>query len=514
MDPEEKKKYIQECLKKGILVSPELLENLEKPDFDTDKILVADQNTSQLLKSNSINFEELEKMKAKSQQINNSDNYNEIVNNIGNKEEEKIEEKDDSIVKIVANYTTKPQKRTIQDAIMYFNTRFRLVEGILKQRRDLQSTISLGRLKNKNDPEEVAVVGMVLDKRETKNKNLAISLEDSTGTITAIINQNKMDLFNEGSDLVPDEVVGMTGTAKNGFLFVNNIYLPDVPLHKELKKSPNEGYCAFLSDIHVGSKQFLKEDFERFLEWVNGKIGNDVNKEIAKKLKYIIITGDVVDGVGVYIDQNEELTIEDVGEQYNQLAEYLKQIPSHIKIIISPGNHDAVQISEPQPPLGSGYSQALSKIPNVINVSNPGIVNIDSTEDFPGFDIVLYHGYSFDYYIAEVDSIRQNGGYDRPDLIMKFLLRRRHLGPTHTSTLHMHLKDNDPLFLKEVPDILAVGHVHRTGVSTYRNVTMICGSCWQGMTPFQERMGHNPQPSRVPVMNLQTREMKILRFGK
>ena len=32
-------------------------------------------------------------------------------------------------------------------------------------------------------------------------------------------------------------------------------------------------------------------------------------------------------------------------------------------------------------------------------------------------------------------------------------------------------------------------------------------------TSFQEKVGHHPEPSRVPIVNLKTREMKILKFG-
>jgi DNA polymerase II small subunit len=80
--------------------------------------------------------------------------------------------------------------------------------------------------------------------------------------------------------------------------------------------------------------------------------------------------------------------------------------------------------------------------------------------------------------------------------------------------LYVPYADHDPLIVSKIPDIFATGHLHKTSVSTYRNVTLICGSCWQGKTAFQEKVGHNPEPGRVPLVNLQTREMRILRFGE
>lgn len=114
--------------------------------------------------------------------------------------------------------------------------------------------------------------------------------------------------------------------------------------------------------------------------------------------------------------------------------------------------------------------------------------------------------------MANVDSIRNNGGYDRGDLIMKFLLKKRHLAPTHTSTLYVP-QDSDDLVIKNVPDIFVTGHIHKSIAANYRNITLISGSCWQSKTSFQEKVGHNPEPSRVPIVNLKTREVKILRFG-
>ncbi|MEK6920300.1 MAG: DNA polymerase II small subunit, partial [Nanoarchaeota archaeon] len=219
------------------------------------------------------------------------------------------------------------------------------------------------------------------------------------------------------------------------------------------------------------------------------------------------------DGVGIYPGQENDLEILDIYEQYKTCAELLHKIPKHIKIIIGPGNHDAMRLAEPQLPFYEDIAKPLYELTNAIIVSNPAIVNIGVQEGFPGINVLMYHGYSFDYYIANVDEIRNNGGYDRADLVMKFLLQRRHLAPTHASCLYIPFADDDPMVIGKVPDIFATGHLHKTSVSSYRNITLICGSCWQGKTAFQEKMGHNPEPARVPIVNLQTREVKILRFG-
>jgi DNA polymerase II small subunit len=147
-------------------------------------------------------------------------------------------------------------------------------------------------------------------------------------------------------------------------------------------------------------------------------------------------------------------------------------------------------------------------------ISNPSTVNLLKSKDFSGFNFLLYHGASLLYYGDHVESIRMKGGMDRADLIMQFLLQRRHLAPSHTSALYTPNPEKDPLIIDTVPDFFLTGHLHKTNVSTYKNVTLISGSCWQAKTSFMEKMGIHPEPSRVPIINLGTREVKIMRFGK
>ena len=171
-----------------------------------------------------------------------------------------------------------------------------------------------------------------------------------------------------------------------------------------------------------------------------------------------------------------------------------------------------MHIAEPQEVFYPDYAPDLMEMPNVIVVSNPGMVNIGKTKEFSGFDVLMYHGYSFDYYVSNVESIRNNGGYHRADLIMKFLLQRRHLAPSFKSTPYYPGFDEDPLLIKKIPDFFLTGHIHYSKVANYKGVTMICGSCWQDKTDFQEKLGHDPEPGRVPVVNLKTRDVKILKF--
>lgn len=423
-----------------------------------------------------------------------------------------VMEKPQAVVHYEDTYQDLYKKREVQDFVKYFKVRYKKIEKILQGRYELASLTSIIRILAKKDRESVAFVGLVYEKTVTKNGNIMLTLEDPTGSIRVLINQNRKEIFPIAKDIVLDEVIGITGICGDKIVFVNSLFLPDIPLTKELKKCEDEVYVAFLSDIHVGSTDFLDERFQKFIDWTNGKVGNEEQKRMAEKLLYVIIAGDLIEGVGIYPNQYDDLAIKDINDQYKEAIRFLKQIPPHIKVIFCSGNHDAMRVQEPQLPPYQEFAQALYELPHIVLVNNPSVVNIHSSPTFSGFDVLLYHGYSFDYYARNVESIRVAGGYDSPESIMKFLLQRRHLAPAHGSTLYIPNPLTDPLVIDKIPDFFVTGHIHYSAVKNYRNITMICGSCFQGKTDFQEKVGHNPQPGKVPVVNLQTRNIKILNF--
>jgi DNA polymerase II small subunit len=416
-------------------------------------------------------------------------------------------------VEVTLTYNNIPHKYGIQDFANFFHSRYRFLEALLRNRQELQHTLTINRLLDKKERESAAIIGLVQDVAETKTGNILLTLEDPTGSIKVLISKSKKELFADGKDIVLDEVIGIAGMAGDRFLFADKVIWPDVPITHEFKKGPEDEYALFLSDIHVGSKLFLREEFKKFIQWVRGEVGNDQQRETAKKVKYIFIAGDVVDGVGIYPSQEEELELTDIKDQYADFCELIREIPLDKQIIICPGNHDSVHLAEPQPAFYQEFSPGMFDVPNVTLVSNPSMITIGKTDDFSGFDVLMYHGYSFDYYVANVESIRMNGGYHRADLIMKFLLKRRHLAPSFKSTPYYPSHKEDPLLIRTIPDFLVTGHIHYCSVANYKGITTISGSCWQDKTTFQEKLGHEPEPARVPIVNLKTREIKILRFG-
>lgn len=418
-------------------------------------------------------------------------------------------------VKIVRSHVSEIKKREVAHFVSYFKNRFDKVRDILLGHVELTNAISIKRVLEKKAKEKVAFIGMVREKAVTKKGNIILELEEPSGkTIKVVVNKERKELVESIMKVVYDEVIGITGSVGEGIFFANSIIFPDIPLGKELKKLPDNYFTAFISDIHVGSKMFLADEFDRLVGWINGEVGTPEQKDIAKRIKYLFVVGDIVDGVGIYPEQDKELTIKDIYEQYNEAARQFSRMRPDLQLIMCGGNHDAMRLAEPQPLLDKRYAKALYELPNITMVNNPAVVNIHSSQNFPGFDVLMYHGYSYDYYVANVDELRNSGGYDRADLIMKFLLQKRHLSPSHGSTLYLPDTQTDPLVIDMVPDIFVSGHIHKANTGQYRNISTISSSCWQAKTIFQERVGHKPEPARVPVVDLKTRQIKMMRFGE
>jgi DNA polymerase II small subunit len=222
----------------------------------------------------------------------------------------------------------------------------------------------------------------------------------------------------------------------------------------------------------------------------------------------LFLLGDNIDGVGIYQGQDKDLNIKSCFGQYNKLEEILKKIRKDVKIIIIPGQHDAVWVGEQQFKILKKWAPGLQSMENVILAKNPSLVEISE-----GFKVLIYHGAGINRFIDYITRIRTGFGHKNPVEVSIEMLKRRHLSPTHGLFDYVPDKNNDEMVIKEVPDIFVTGDQHRAGVKTYNNILVISTSCFQEKTAFEEKVGNVPIPARVPLLNLKTREIKILDFS-
>lgn len=396
-------------------------------------------------------------------------------------------------------------KIDVQDFVKFFRNRFLEMKKILQNHSELDNLVSINKIFGNRHG--ISIIGMVCNKSTTKNKNIIFEVEDFTGKIKVIINKEKKDLYEKAEEICLDSVLGFKGSGNGEIFFVNDFIFPEANL-TEKKKSPEEEYALFLGDLHLGSKRFFKQSFLKFIDYLNG---NFPNTPEVYKIKYLFLIGDLVTGIGNYPNQEEDLEIGSLEEQFSLLANLLGKIRKDIKIILSPGNHDGVRLMEPQPPFDEKYAWPIYNLENVIITPNPCFLNFGSKENFDGFNILTYHGFSFPYYANSIQKLIQKKAMNCPEEIMKYLLKNRHLAPTHTSTQYFP-SEEDNLLIKEVPDIFVSAHTHKSGVSVYNNILIISVSCWEAMTSYQEKFGNEPDHCKVPMLNLKTRAVKILDF--
>ena len=213
----------------------------------------------------------------------------------------------------------------------------------------------------------------------------------------------------------------------------------------------------------------------------------------------MVLSGDVVDGIGVYPGQDQNLNITDVYEQYEFCARSLDNLPEHITPIILPGNHDAVRPAEPQPVLEPLIQQ---KFNSTIHVGNPCRMELS------GIDVLSYHGKSIDDMVPRMKNVT----YEAPAEAMKEMLKKRHLAPMWGERNALSPEEEDQMTIIKKPDIFVTGHTHAHQQEWYRGTQLIVSSTWQGQSDFMRMLGYKPKMGYLSVYNIQNRESKAIQF--
>lgn len=399
-------------------------------------------------------------------------------------------------VEVLTEIEREKEERDVEDFVSFYNDRYETIKKLLLRRRDLQSAVSISRLDDMSERDEASIVGIVRDKYRTSKGKFIVYLEDPTGEFKALVEED------EGANIVQDEVIGVSGSLGDDIIFADSVVWPDLPLPTETPSTEEEVYAVFLSDLHIGSKDTLEERLQDFVDWLNA--GNS----FSQKIKYLFVVGDAVEGVGTYPGQEADLKTPNIYRQYEMFEEFILDIRDDVEIIICPGNHDMVRLAEPQPPIPEEACPRLHEEENVHMVPNPAYVNVHGHEG--GVKVLMYHGMSFDGHVDALPHLRENA-YEEPENAMIDWLKRRHLAPIYGSNLVVP-GDEDPLVIDEVPDIIASGHTHSFACTSYKGVNVICAGTFQAQTDFQKRMGHQPEPGKVAVVNLKTRESMVKEF--
>ena len=386
----------------------------------------------------------------------------------------------------------------------YFMDRFISIRGMLQKRRDMSGATTISRVSDPNRmmvEKEIKVIGIVNEVKQTKTGEQIVEIEDETGRLTVMLGRDAKG----GTDsILNDEIIGIIGKpARRGGSYdkggsgvkmtATELVRPAVPISSGMQRSDSTSIIGFMSDVHVGSKTFLGTEWGRMIDYLK-------TDAVDLGMNYLLIPGDVVDGIGIYPDQEKELDVDDIYEQYHVLAEYLKEIPDSIRIIVQPGNHDAVRPAEPQPAFEGDFAKMFDS--NAILIGNPCYLNIE------GRTILSYHGKSFDDLMSSVVGLN----YSKPIEAMKEMLKRRHLAPMYGGKTPLAPEPRDMMVIDTVPDIFVTGHVHGAGLSHYKGVRLINASTWQSQTSFQKMHNFSPDPAKLYLVHLGTGETDMQSF--
>ncbi|MDD5147881.1 MAG: metallophosphoesterase [Candidatus ainarchaeum sp.] len=392
---------------------------------------------------------------------------------------------------------------TVKNFLALFQKKFDLLSEMLKKRHTLQpKQISKLRAVPKNS--QVDVIGMVFKKWVTKNGHLAFQLEDKEASCIAMIMKTEQNLLKIGELVLPDNVIGVKGV-KFGeeMIIIKEILMPDLPLRK-VKTIPEEVSIASTSDLHVGSKLFLEKKFYEFLEWINGRIDSEKEREKVSKIKYLVISGDNVDGLGIYPTQFNDLNIKDIGKQYEGFCHLMKEIPEYIEVFIIPGQHDAVRWADPKPAVPKEFTKELETYSNIHFLGSPTWLEIE------GFKTLIYHGDCLHDLIGHASTLDSS----RPSEAMVELLKKRDLMPSYGMSHPYVPEKKDFMVIKEEPDLVYIGDMHHNNYAEYRGARVINSGTWQAQTAYQVKLGHTPTPGIVPIVELNTGKIIETKFIK
>jgi len=391
---------------------------------------------------------------------------------------------------------------SVDDFVRYFKDRLARTRGVLRSHMSEHGVTELKAVASAVRGRKMRLIGMVTEKRQTKNGHYMLTIEDEESQI-AVLCLKDDPVLKKADQVALDEVIAIDGSTSGNFVIGRDIVWPDIPARSK-QTVDSDAVVAHISDTHMGSKLFMQREFERFIAWLNGRWGDEKQKALAGRVKYVLFAGDCVDGVGIYPKQEKELVAKDIYKQYAMFTDYIAQIPEWIEVVIAPGNHDAVRRADPQPALAPDLVPALKGLRNVHLVGSPSYAQIE------GLKFLVYHGNSMHSMVAGLPGL----SIERPEKIMIEMLRRRNMCPVYGSLMPIVPEERDFLFIDAVPDVFHTGDVHHNGYDAYRGTTVLNSGTFQSVTDYQIKLGHTPTPAIVPVYELRSGNLSIINFGE
>ena len=366
-----------------------------------------------------------------------------------------------------------------------FASRYSKLLKIVSQRSQAKRLAQVEMVKSGKQKDDVFVGGLLMDRKIDRDVT-RLTVDDPSGSIeTLIFNKELQGVAN--SLLIDQFVMQSVNSGKNGGFITKEIVAPDVPDHIT-NRSKSETYAVLISDLHVGSKHFMEKEFSDFVSWLSSP------DPIARKVRFVLVCGDVVDGIGIFPNQDKELLLVDIGQQMAKAAQMLDKIPKHIKVFIIPGNHDPGRRALPQPAIPEKHNLDLWNRENFFMLGNPSMIELN------GVKVLMFHGQSLDDVVGTTPGL----SYSQPAKAMRALLKARHLSPIYGKRTPIAPETEDMMVIDEVPDIFHSGHIHVVDLDMYKGTLIVNSGAWQTQTSYQTSVGITPTPGIAVIVNLAT----------
>lgn len=199
--------------------------------------------------------------------------------------------------------------------------------------------------------------------------------------------------------------------------------------------------CLLTADWHIGSKGWSEQAYHSLLEDVD-----------SFGIKHILHAGDMLQGLGVYRTEREDLVDYSIDDQVYRAIDYLSELPSKVKFHLIMGGHEQKILGDYK--MGFDACRAIANAVKNVN---------------------YYH------YVANFILNRY----------FRLLLIHGSGGPSYASSYILEKLWRE---LTERPDVLVMGHFHRLNVITKTpNKLLIEPGCLQRESIYLLRKGLTAQ---------------------
>lgn len=404
-------------------------------------------------------------------------------------------------------------KPNVETFRQLFLNRYKKLSEILKNNIQEQETILKQNLSSTEIPEDKngILIGMVQDTRVLHTNKFVIQLENpDSEVLTRCVMVQDSKNFPEYRNILRDSVIGIKGVLPKKYHGgnVTAFWGKDIirPSFNPIKfNSTTESYkILFIADTHFGSKNFIRSIFAKLIQFLSLKSLTTQYEKIASEISTVMILGDLIEGVGLFPDQKDEIQFHSLQSQYEGLSMLLKEIPKNIEIIIIPGEHDATHVPNPQPAIDKQIGKELLKLPNLKSHGNPLWLTIEE------MTILAFHG--------QVNDIlfEKHFHFDplKPIIGIKQLLEYRHLYPEYGTFNPITPYKKDYLIIDEVPDVIVSGHFHQAHFEEYKGVKILtCGS-FQREHNKKNKNIINESLGKFPMLDTQTGQVEMIDLKK